>query len=110
MTSLIIPTYRNPDYLDICLKSAIEQQTNKNEIIVAVDGFIEESRNVLDKYTDDIEILDLGNNQGMQTALNLAVMNANNEKICIINDDNVLCKGWDKIIENQYTVIRNHIK
>ena len=24
MISSIIPTYRNPDYLDICLKSAIE--------------------------------------------------------------------------------------
>jgi glycosyltransferase involved in cell wall biosynthesis len=83
MISLIIPTYRNPDYLDICLKSAIEQQTNKNEIIVAVDGFIEESRNVLDKYTDDIEILDLGNNQGMQTALNLAFITAKLRAVCI---------------------------
>ena len=101
MISLIIPTYRNPDYLDICLKSAIEQQTNKNQILVAVDGYIEESRLVLQKYKDNIEILDLGQNQGMQTALNLAVMNAINEKICIINDDNVLCKGWDDIIENQ---------
>ena len=55
MISLIIPTYKNPDYLDICLKSAIENQTNKNEIIVAVDGFIEESQHILDKYKDNIE-------------------------------------------------------
>lgn len=98
MISLIIPTYRNPEYLDLCLKSAIENQINKNEIIVAVDGFIEESQFILDKYQNDIQILDLGENQGMQTALNLAVMNANNEVICIINDDNVLCKNWDEII------------
>ena len=39
MISLIIPTYRNPDYLDICLKSATEQQDNDNEIIVVIDGF-----------------------------------------------------------------------
>ena len=37
---------------------------------------------------------------GGQTALNLAVMNANNEKIFIINDDNVLCSGWDTAIES----------
>ena len=36
--SLLIPTYRNPEYLDICLKSAIDNQVNKNEIIVAIDG------------------------------------------------------------------------
>jgi glycosyltransferase involved in cell wall biosynthesis len=102
MISLIIPTYRNPEYLDICLKSAIENQVNKNEIIVAVDGFIEESQHVLDKYKNSIEILDLGENQGMQTALNLAVMNANNEILCIINDDNVLSKNWDDIIEKEF--------
>ncbi len=84
MISLIIPTYRNPEYLDICLKSAIENQINKNEIIVAVDGFIEESHHILSKYQDNIQILDLGENQGMQTALNLAVINATNECIVII--------------------------
>jgi glycosyltransferase involved in cell wall biosynthesis len=102
MISLIIPTYKSPEHLDICLKSAIENQANKNEIIVSVDGFIEESQHVLDKYQDDIQILDMGVNQGMQIALNLAVMNASNEIICIINDDNVLSKDWDVIIEKEY--------
>ena len=99
MISVIIPTYRNPEYLDICLKSAIEQQANKNEIIVAVDGFYEESKDVLEKYKDDILVLDLGHNQGMQQALNLGVINASNEKIFILNDDNVFCSGWDSVIE-----------
>jgi glycosyltransferase involved in cell wall biosynthesis len=102
MISLIIPTYRNPDYLDLCLKSAIDNQTYKNQIIVAVDGFIEESQAILDKHKDYIQVLDLGENQGMQTALNLAVMNAMNECIVIINDDNVLCKDWDIEIEKQF--------
>ncbi len=101
MVSLIIPTYRNPNYLNICLKSAIENQVNQNEIIVAVDGYIEESQHVLDKYKQYIQVLDLGVNQGMQMALNLAVMNANNECIVIINDDNVLCKDWDTVIGDQ---------
>tara|TARA_Y100000592_G_scaffold100222_1_gene179272 strand:+ start:2617 stop:3414 length:798 start_codon:yes stop_codon:yes gene_type:complete len=98
MISLIIPTYRNPEYLDICLKSAIEQQMNKNEIIVCVDGYIEESQEILDKYKDSINVLDLGQNQGMQQALNLGVINASNEIIFIVNDDNVFCKDWDKVI------------
>ena len=97
MISLVIPTYRNPEYLDICLQSAIEGRTHDSEIIVAVDGYIKESQDVLDKYKDDIKVLDLVNNQGMQMALNLGVMNASNEHIMIINDDNVLCHGWDSI-------------
>ena len=98
MISLIIPTYRNPEYLDICLKSAIEQQSFENEIIVAVDGYIEESQKILDNYKDNINVLDLGQNQGMQQALNLGVINASNEIIFIVNDDNVFCKDWDKAI------------
>lgn len=99
MISLVIPTYRNPKYLDICLKSAIEGQDNKNEIIVVVDGYVTESKEVLDKYRDNISILPLESNQGMQTALNLGVYNTTSTKICIINDDNVLCAGWDTLIE-----------
>lgn len=99
--SLIIPTYRNPEYLDICLKSAIEQQKNKNEILVVVDGYVDESQEVLDKYKDDINVLPLEQNQGMQMALNLGVMNATNEKIFIVNDDNVFCKDWDVVIDEE---------
>ena len=98
MISIIIPTYRNPEYLDLCLKSAIEQQYYENEIIVAVDGYYEESKDVLEKYKDNISALDLGENQGMQQALNLAVMNATNEIIFIVNDDNVFCKDFDVAI------------
>ena len=97
MISLIIPTYRNPSYLDICLKSAIEGQTTDNEIIVVVDGYVDESQTILDKYKDKIKVLPLDENRGMQTALNLGVFNSSNEKILIINDDNVLCPEWDTI-------------
>jgi|TARA_B110000977_G_scaffold82976_1_gene110886 glycosyltransferase involved in cell wall biosynthesis len=97
--SIIIPTYRSPEHLDLCLKSCIEQQSNANEIIVVVDGFYDESKEILDKYEDRVNILDLGENQGMQMALNYGVMNATNEKIFIVNDDNVFCKDFDVEIE-----------
>ncbi len=103
MISLIIPTYRNPECLDICLKSAVENQSAKNQIIVVVDGFLEESEHVLEKYRGNVEVLDLGENQGMQTALNFGVMNAVNECILIINDDNVLCKDWDTAINKYFS-------
>lgn len=100
--SLLIPTYRNPKYLDVCLKSAIENQVNKNEIIVTIDGYIEESQHVLDKYKNDIVVLDLEENHGFQLSHNLSVINASNETVCIVNDDNVLCKEWDRIIEQDF--------
>lgn len=93
--TLIIPTYRNPKYLDLCLKSAIENcDSNQNHILVIVDGFLEESQSVLDKYPG-IRYIDLEVNRGMQYALNIGVMQAETEYVFIINDDNVLPMHWD---------------
>ena len=99
MISIIIPTYRNPSCLDICLQSCTEQQYASNQIIVVVDGYVAESEEVLKKYASKVNILPLQTNQGMQRALNLGVSNADNEKIFIVNDDNVFCKHFDLAIE-----------
>ena len=101
MISVIIPSYRNAKYLDLCLKSLIDGQVNKNQIIVILDGYAEESLPTLEKYKD-IEVLDLESNRGMQTAINMGVWNATSEKILIINDDNVFPPEWDARIEEQY--------
>lgn len=99
MISVIIPSYRNPKCLDICLHSALENQRGDNELIVIIDGFIEESQDVLKKYEGKIRLIDLETNYGMQHALNMGVYNATSELIFIINDDNVLPKDWDIILE-----------
>ena len=48
MISVIIPTYKNPEMLDLCLKSTIEGQKNKNQIIVVVDGFYDLNKEALE--------------------------------------------------------------
>ncbi len=93
--TLVIPTYRNPKYLDLCLKSAVENRVSEdNHILVIVDGFIEESQEILDKYPG-IRYLTLDENKGMQYALNIGVMQSETELVFIINDDNVMPTRWD---------------
>ena len=96
--SVIIPTYKEPEYLDLCLKSAFEGQTNDNEIIVVVDGFLELNQAVLDKYPD-VVILDLVDNQGLSVATNWGVYNATHDFVLVVNDDNVFPKDWDSRLE-----------
>ena len=102
MISVIIPTYREPEVLDLCLRSAIEGQHNRNEIIVVVDGFYDENKHVLNKYYDSISVLDLKQNVGLSRATNLGVYNASNDLILIVNDDNVFPVDWDTRLESQY--------
>jgi glycosyltransferase involved in cell wall biosynthesis len=101
MISVIIPTYRNPKYLDLCLHSLVTGQYNCNEIIVVVDGYAEESESVLAKYKG-ISVINLPTNQGMQAAINIGAWKSTSDKLLIINDDNVFPVNWDTRIEAQY--------
>jgi glycosyltransferase involved in cell wall biosynthesis len=95
MISVIIPTYKNPEMLDLCLKSAIEGQNKDNQIIVVVDGHYDINEHVLNKWCHTIEVLNLETNVGLCKATNLGVYNAKHEHILIVNDDNVFPYGWD---------------
>ena len=56
LISVIIPTYKSSDTLDLCLRSAIEGQVSENQIIVVVDGFYDINKEVLEKYAKSIEL------------------------------------------------------
>ena len=95
MLSVIIPTYKSPDMLDLCLQSAIEGQEKQNQIIVVVDGHYDINKDVLEKHAKHIDILNLTENVGLCRGTNLGVYNAKYDPILIVNDDNVFPLGWD---------------
>lgn len=93
--SVIIPSYKNPKYLDLCLKSIIENQTDRNEIIVVLDGYADLSKDVVEKYKNDISVLEFEENRGMPHAINYGVYNSTHDWLLIASEDNVFCKNWD---------------
>jgi glycosyltransferase involved in cell wall biosynthesis len=102
MISAIIPTYRNPICLDICLDSALKGMSETTtEIICIVDGFVDESEEIISKYKGQVKFLKLDENCGMQRALNIGVMNASGDTIFIVNDDNVFPEQWDTLLHRQ---------
>lgn len=104
MISVIIPTYKTTHALDLCLRSAIEGQQNKNQIIVVVDGYYDLNKEVLEKYSKHIDVLDLVQNVGGCKAINLGVYNSSYDKILLVNDDNVFPQHWDIILEEEWNV------
>ena len=102
MISIIIPTYKSPDMLDLCLQSAIEGQQQKNQIIVVVDGFYDLNKEVLEKYSEHIDVLNLEQNVGLCRGTNLGVYNAIYDNILIVNDDNVFPRFWDTTLEDEW--------
>ena len=104
MISVIIPTYKSPEALDLCLRSAITGQREKNQIIVVVDGFYDLNKEVLERWSKSIDILNLETNQGLCRGTNLGVYNAKHDKILIVNDDNVFPQHWDTILEEEWEI------
>jgi GT2 family glycosyltransferase len=103
MISTIIPTYKSPEALDLCLTSAIQgQQDRKNQIIVVVDGHYDINKEVLEKHSKSIDILNLEENVGLCRATNLGVFNAKHELILVVNDDNVFPENWDLSLLESY--------
>jgi len=105
--TVVVPTYRNPNYLDLCLKSTIETKSEPDtKVIVVVDGFVEESTNVLAKYKP-LGVLELPKNVGMANAINMGVWSAETDYVLVINDDNVLCEHYDTRIKEELRQIEN---
>lgn len=102
MISVIIPTYKSPEALDLCLESATYGQNKPNQIIVVVDGHFDLNKEVLEKWSTHIEVLNLENNVGLCRGTNLGVYNAKHDKILIVNDDNVFPDFWDVKLEEEW--------
>lgn len=102
MITVVIPTYKEPEALDLCLQSAIEGQINDNQIIVVVDGFFDLNKEVLKKYANKIDILNLEENVGMIKAMNLGHYNAKFNLVFHVQDDNVFPSGWDESLLTSY--------
>jgi len=105
--TIILPTYKEPKYLDVCIESIYKTQTIENDIIVVVDGFYELNKWVLDKYKDysNFKTIILPENKGLAFAQNIAVHYTKTDKILIVNDDNVFPQDWDKLLNDDWNVV-----
>lgn len=106
MISIILPSYKSENYLDLCLYSIFngEKNKNKNEVIVVLDGYVDQSRHIIEKYKDysNLKVIAFENNMGFQYAVNTGVYNASSDKIFVANNDNVFPENWDVILENSF--------
>lgn len=101
MISAIVPSYKNPVSLDICIKSFLDTQTLNNiELICIIDGYESMYSEIMDKYKNynSIHYIINAENHGMPFSINAGVSVANNSWILVLNDDNVFPYSWDSIL------------
>ena len=98
MFSILIPTYKNFEYLKICIKSLKKNSTYNNQIIVHINTEDPETERFLSDYK--ITYTKSVYNFGMPKSLNTASKFANQKYIVISHDDFYYCPNWDEYLMN----------
>ena len=92
--SIIIPVYNLEDYLYRCLYSVLNQDYNDFEIILINDGSDDNSLNIIEEfknqYCSKIKVISQVN-QGVSSARNKGLQEAEGEYIIFIDGDDYIC-------------------
>lgn len=110
--SIIIPCYNAEKYIDKCLKSILKDKLEEKEIIIVNDGSIDNSLNILKKYSKKynfIKIIDQ-KNSGQAIARNVALSKAKGEYIAFVDIDdyvekNIFYKMYNFAKKNHYDYV-----
>lgn len=84
--SLIIPTYNRANLIENTLLSALNQTLKVNEIIVIDDGSTDNTKQLLAQY--NVKYI-FQENQGVSSARNRGIKEAQNEWICFLDSDDI---------------------
>lgn len=102
--SIIVPVYNSEKYLDDCLKSIFNQTNQDYEIICINDGSTDKSLDILNKYKDEIIIINQ-DNMGLSVARNNGVKKASGKYLLFVDSDDVI---ENKLLEKIDIVSKNN--
>ena len=103
MFSILIPTFNNVKYLELCINSIIKNSKYDHQIVVHVnigdDGTIE----YLDKI--NIEYTHTKHNSGICEGINKASNLAKFDHFLYAHDDFYFCPLWDEVLKNEIDLV-----
>jgi glycosyltransferase involved in cell wall biosynthesis len=102
--SIIIPTWNNLSFLQLCIRSILENSHFRHQLIVHVnDG----SDGTIDwvKGQSDIDYTYSAKNVGVCYALNAARSLMSTDYLVYMNDDMYACPGWDLELHKEIVTI-----
>ena len=107
MISIIIPTYNNLKYLELCIKSLSKNSNFNHEIILHINDGSDGTTDFVKK--NNFKYSSSPYNIGLCSSINQASKLATFDYILYSHDDMYFCPEWDKILINEVQSI-NHNK
>lgn len=104
--SVVIPTWKNIDYLDLAYRGLVENSAADHELIV----FFNEYDDACRRWLDGRKVIHASSerNLGVCGAVNRAAAMAGTDYICYLNDDMYPLPGWDVAL-SQYIGIADKL-
>jgi glycosyltransferase involved in cell wall biosynthesis len=90
--SVLINNYNYGQFVGRAIDSALSQQARNVEVIVVDDGSSDQSRTVLEAYSDRVKVL-YQKNKGQAAAMNAAVHSSSGEILCFLDADDWWAPG-----------------
>ena len=105
--TVIIPCYNREKFIAEAVESVINQTYRNIEIVVVDDGCTDNSREILERYSDRIRILEHPGraNRGQSAALNVGIRATQSEYVAFLDSDDLFAP--DKI-EKQIRFLEDH--
>lgn len=97
MFSIVIPTWNNLRYLELCIESLRRHSAHRHQIIVHVNDGSDGTREYVAR--EGIEHTASAANVGICYAVNAAAARVRTDYILYLNDDMVAAPGWDAALE-----------
>jgi len=105
LVSICIPTYNAANYIVDSVNSILNQSYTNFEIIIVNDGSTDNTKTILNSYSDRRLKIIHTQNKGQSAAANLAYQNSKGEYIKFFDADDILSPHF---IENQVLVLKNN--
>lgn len=89
--SVIIPLYNRERYIAETVKSVLDQTYKNIELIVVDDGSTDNSRNIIETFSERITILEHTKkvNKGQSASINLGIRHSSGKYIAILDSDDL---------------------
>ena len=94
LISVIIPNWNGAHHLPTCLESVQSQTLREFEVIVADNGSIDGSLELLARDYPEVRVLALGENRGFAGACNAGIAAAQGTYVALLNNDAEADPGW----------------
>jgi len=104
LVSVVIPVYNSEKFLEECLDSILTQTYQNIEIIAVDDGSTDSSPDILERYSDKINIISQ-KNQGLASALNLGISKMKGDWFKWFSPDDVMHSNTIKTLIDE---AKNH--